>query len=393
MDIPDYGAALRDLPGSAPTDVAGSVSAIAQAAGAVDVVVYLVDFEQTVLVPLPSLGAHVELPVREPVEGTMAGRAFQGQEVVSAPRDEGCRVWAPILEGSDRTGVLALTLAVPFDEASSKRCTELGVLAGCLIAAEARYTDLYNLVRQRKAMSLAASMQWDLLPPLNLRTPEVASAALLEPAYEVGGDCFDHAVNGSNLDATIMDAMGHGVRSSMVASLALGTYRHDRREGQSLAVIHERLDQVLAKELNSDGFGAFVTGQLIRLALRTGELSWINAGHPLPLLVRQGRVLGTLRCHPSTPWGLGSPLQEQASEGLEPGDSVLFYTDGVVEGRSPDGEPFGLDRLISTVERTVASRRLTGELLRLLVHEILVHQTNRLRDDATLLLVTWNGPT
>ena len=60
--------------------------------------------------------------------------------------------------------------------------------------------------------------------------------AQLEPAYDVGGDCFDHAVNGPTIDVAIMDAMGHGLTSSIISSLAVGSYRHDRREGQSLAV-------------------------------------------------------------------------------------------------------------------------------------------------------------
>ena len=243
-------------------------------------------------------------------------------------------------------------------------------------------------------MSLAASMQWDLLPPLHLRTPEVESSAMLEPAYEVGGDCFDHAVNGSYLDAVIMDAMGHGVRSSMVANLAMGTYRHDRREGRSLTTMHGRLDDVISEQFGGEmGGDAFVTGQLVRLALRSGELTWINAGHPLPLLLRQRRVVRMLECPPSVPWGLGlgRPGLGPASEALEPGDAVLFYTDGVIEGRSRRGEAFGLDRLIDSIERASASQPV-GDLLRRLVREVLEHQDGRLRDDATLVFVHWTGP-
>ena len=60
-------------------------------------------------------------------------------------------------------------------------------------------TDLYNLDRRRRRMSVAASMQWDLLPPLVLKAENVAVAGLVEPAYDVGGDCFDCAVNGEFL--------------------------------------------------------------------------------------------------------------------------------------------------------------------------------------------------
>src|SRR5207342_2014376 len=119
-------------------------------------------------------------------------------------------VWAPIIEGSDRTGMLAMTLPRATDTTVAE-CEELGLLAGYLIATQARTTDLYNLRRRRRALSLAASMQWDLLPPLVLKTPSVTVAGLLEPAYEVGGDCFDYAINDNVLSVGILDAMGHGV--------------------------------------------------------------------------------------------------------------------------------------------------------------------------------------
>ena len=75
-----------------------------------DLVVYLVDFGRTMLEPLPDRSAHAELPTTEAVTGTMAGRAFTDQTAVTVERDGGIRVWVPVLEGSDCTGVLALTL-------------------------------------------------------------------------------------------------------------------------------------------------------------------------------------------------------------------------------------------------------------------------------------------
>ena len=63
-------------------------------------------------------------------------------------------------------------------------------------------------------MSLAASMQWDLLPPLVMQAGSVSIAGLIEPAYDVGGDCFDYSLNGPVFDFAIMDAMGHGVSSA-----------------------------------------------------------------------------------------------------------------------------------------------------------------------------------
>ncbi|MCU1494947.1 MAG: Protein serine/threonine phosphatase [Acidimicrobiaceae bacterium] len=378
---------LRALHDLAPNDVNDRLAQLARHAGAVDVVAYLVDFEQSMLFPIPDRGVHVDLPVGEPVRGTLQGRAFTERKLVSEPSDAGVLVCVPIFEGSECTGVLALTLRSDPNDDDRRLCEELGMFAGAAISIAARYTDLYNLVRRRKAMSLPASMQWDLLPPLRLSTNEATSNGLLEPAYDIGGDSFDHAANGFNLDVAILDAMGHGLAASLTASLAVGCYRHDRREGQPLRLMHEHLDAVVADRF---GGAAFVTGQLARLDVRTGELTWVNAGHPGPLLVRDRRVVRALRCQPSLPWGLGGRLREQAVEMLRPGDGVVFYTDGVVEGRSSGGESFGIDRLVEAIEEAASSRAPTEVIVRQAIHEVLRYQNDRLRDDATLVWVDWH---
>ena len=56
-------------------------------------------------------------------------------------------------------------------------------------------------------------------------------AGIVEPAYDVGGDCFDYAANGPTFDLAIMDAMGHGLGSATVSGLAMGAYRNDRPRG------------------------------------------------------------------------------------------------------------------------------------------------------------------
>jgi serine phosphatase RsbU (regulator of sigma subunit) len=326
--------------------------------------------------------------VDEPVPDSPAGRAFAERSLISASTDDGTRVWVPIVEGSEYTGVLGLTLGGGLDDQDRRRCEELGLLAGAAISLAAQSTDLFALVRHRKSMSLPASLQWDLLPPLRVKTPEAASTGLLEPAYDVGGDCFDHAVTGSTFNVAIMDAMGHGLSSSILSSLALGSYRRDRREGQSLAIIHERIDAVVAGQFGRE---AFVTGQLAQLNLRSGELTWVNAGHPMPLLVRDGRVISTLFCQPSLPWGLEGQLREQAIEQLRPGDAVVFYTDGVVEGRSAQGESFGINRFVSAIEQAARSRIGSDVVLRRALDGVLAFQDHRLRDDATVLWLDWSG--
>jgi serine phosphatase RsbU (regulator of sigma subunit) len=384
----DLGASLRRARESDPAGIPEVLANAAADLGATDVVVYLVDFGQTVLEPLPDRAAHADLPATEEVAATMAGRAFVDQRVVTAERPGGVRVWVPILEGSDRTGVVALTLPA-VDDALLEASEEVGLLAGYLIAAHARCTDLYNLHRRRRSMSLAASMQWDLLPPLVLNTGTVAVAGLLEPAYDVGGDCFDYAANGPVFDFAIIDAMGHGLDSAIVAGLALGSYRHDRREARSLPVTHDALASTIKEQYHGQ---TFATGLLCRLDTENGVLTWTNAGHPLPLLIRGGQVIGELQCKPTPPWGLLEGKPTVATESLEPGDSLLLYTDGVTEARTPDGTQFGLQRLIDVAQNHASDLLRPEEVVRQLVRSVLEHQNDVLADDATIVLLRWDGP-
>ncbi|HSS08609.1 MAG TPA: GAF domain-containing SpoIIE family protein phosphatase [Acidimicrobiales bacterium] len=384
----EYAGLIRAVKRADPADVADVMVSAAAELGGADVVVYLVDFEQQVLEPLPDHSTHDELPHSEEVGTTIAGRAFIQRRATTAQRPDGTRVWVPIIEGSDPTGVLALTIPEA-DEAALATCEDLGLLAGYLIAAQARVTDLYNLHRRRRAMSLAASMQWDLLPPLTLASRRVVAAGMLEPAYEIGGDCFDYALNGTYLDVAIMDSMGHGLSSAMVAALAMGCYRHDRREGRNLEHIHRNLDAIIAHECDGE---AFVTGLIGRLDLNTGDLTWINAGHPPPMLVRHGQVIGPLDGPPAFPWALGPSDVEVNTTALEPGDSVLFYTDGVIEARGGRREDFGAARLADVIGQHASDQLSIGLIVRLVIRAVREHHGGRLHDDATVLMIHWPGP-
>jgi len=384
---------MRIAQGADPASVPDVVVRIAADLGATDVVVYLVDFAQTTLEPLPGRATHSELPGSEEVASTMAGRAFVDQCPAIAERSDGVRVWVPIVEGSDRTGVLAVTVPTATDEIVAA-CEELGLFAGYLIATHARSTDLYNLHRRRRALTLPASMQWDLLPPLVLKTDRLVVAGILEPAYEVGGDCFDYALNDAAFDLAVFDPVGHGVMSALIAAVCVGSYRHDRRENRTLEYMHRNVDVAVADQFADM---AFTTGQLARVDLDSGRLTWTNAGHPLPLLVRGGQVIKELDCKPTLPWGLGmlaepgSSAPTVATTALEPGDSVLFYTDGVVEAHMPGGEQFGVERLADLIGQHAADELEPEEIVRRLVRAVLEHQDDHLADDATMVLVQWNG--
>lgn len=169
--------------------------------------------------------------------------------------------------------------------------------------------------------------------------------------------------------------------------MAVATCRNARRQGADLAQASQAIEDALIEQF---GLTRYVTGVMADLDLRTGQLTWINRGHPLPVLIRGGRWSRELRCRPAASMGtaLGLPVTV-CREHLQPGDRVVFHTDGVVENRDSERREFGLDRFINFVTRHHAGNLTVHETLRRLVHAILDYHQGRLEDDATVLITEW----
>jgi len=394
-------ALLADAHLAAPYQIAALVARHAATLGADDALVYLVDLQQRVLVPFidpggPGVGRLVE-PLG--VDATLPGRAFQHVEVLTQDTADGrTRVWVPLLDGVERLGVLGVTVdaAVAAEIGSGLvgvRLRRFATLVAELIMTKTMYGDTIVRLRRQAGMGLAAEMQWSLLPPLTFACREVTIAAALEPAYEVAGDTVDYAVDAGWARVAVLDGMGHGLRSAQLATLAVAAYRNARRADRSLtdtaALIHDTL-------IDAFGGTAFATAVLAELDTNTGMLSWVNAGHPPPLLLRQGKFVRSLHSHPVLPLGLvvtGRPPATIAvgREQLQPDDRVLLYTDGVTEARSPTGAFFGDQALIDLLRRNFAAGLPAQETMRRVVHALLDHQQGQLTDDATLLLLEWRN--
>ncbi len=381
-----YPAALAELRRGVGVDLHDVLSAAVSPLDGHDPVVYLADFGHRVLIPLP-VAMSRPIPAEEDVATTLAGRAFVTGQPMTAERDGEARVWVPIIEGTERTGVLALTVPTVDPEILAD-LELLGVFAGLAISCIATVSDIPHLRRRIRTMSLAATMQWELMPPLAATTDRVSIAGVLEPAYDIAGDGFDYAINGGEVDFALLDGMGHGIPSGMLTALAVGAYRYARRQHSSVAGMHAAVHDAVAGQYAGE---AFATGIIGRLSTGTGDLQWSCAGHPPPLLLRGRKVVAELSCDPALPFGLDAAAPVVARYTLQPGDAVLLYTDGVVEARTPRGEEFGLDRLRDFLEREAASEHPAEELLRRLVRAVLDYQGGDLRDDATLLLLQWAG--
>ncbi|MEO6711822.1 MAG: PP2C family protein-serine/threonine phosphatase [Mycobacteriales bacterium] len=364
-----------------PGELPSVVDDHARMLGASASALYLVDREQLTLCQMGDESSRV------PIEGTIAGRVFATEEIFWSEADTISRLWVPVRDGIERLGVLSLEFGGR-DDAIEPACAAFASLVAELVVTRGMYGDAMECTRRTHQMTIAAEVQWGMLPPGTFGTSRVTISGAVEPAYEIGGDAFDYAMNGDHLHFCLLDGMGHGLNAAMLVAVALATYRNARRARMHLGETAISIDGVVTGQYDGD---RFVTGLLGELDCVTGELHFINAGHPAPLLIRRGRVVKELSAAPLLPFGFGDAQLAASTECLEPGDRVLIYTDGVVEARRDDGEFFGEHRLIDFIERESASGQSSPEILRRLTTAVLSHQAGALQDDSTLLLVDWLG--
>ncbi|MFI7227452.1 PP2C family protein-serine/threonine phosphatase [Nonomuraea angiospora] len=370
-----------------PQLVAPLVAEEVRRIGGWDVSILLQDYDQVMLVPLPGRGLTGGDPL--PIEGSWAGEAFVSETRVEHPVADGIRMYLPLLDGSDEVGVMALTLS-RVDDDDRRLLRRLAGLVADMLVTKNSYTDQFFLARRRRPMSVSAEIQWSLLPPLAMGIPQVEVAGIMEPAYDVAGDSLDYALNDEVLHIAVIDAMGHGMNAAVLATVAIGAYRHARRANVGLAELYEFMDTAINEQFGPD---QFVTAQMVRLDIESGHLEWVNAGHPAPLLIRGNRVIEALEGAGTLPVGFGGATPRINTRQLVRHDRVLFYTDGVVEEHEAGGEQFGEERLINSIEQVGPRTRSVQEMVRGLSHALMRQRKGMTSDDASLFLVEWRGGT
>ena len=367
-DLLDHSHTLR--PDQLPTVIRDA----ARRLGADDAVIYVVERDQRLLVALDDPGSTLD------IDGTIAGRAYRTRTDLDGEEDR----WVPLLDGADRVGVLRVVHDRADDHLFFARMRWLASIAALLVVTKQHFGDAIELAKRQQPMSIAAELRWALLPPLTYRNDHIEIAAMLEPVYEVAGDALDYSVHDGRAHVALFDAMGHGIEATRMANLAVAAYRNSRRSGNDLEETATLIDAVL---LDQFGPERFVTALLLTLDLRTGEVHFVLCGHPRPLHLRGGHVIGQVDATVTVPLGLGvNPTVSTAR--LEVGDRLLLFTDGVIEARAPDGSEFGLERLSDFVTRAVLAAEIPSETARRLAYDVVDH-AERLRDDATLVLLGW----
>ncbi|HEU4811240.1 MAG TPA: PP2C family protein-serine/threonine phosphatase [Nocardioides sp.] len=326
-----------------------------------------------------------------PFDGGPEERAVREQQVqVVAPDrpetagDVEWRVLAPVTERGEIIGLLELVLPDQPQPESLGDIARLAHVLAFVVIANRRHTDLYEWGQRTRPLSLSAEIQHRLLPgPQTCEAGAFTLAGWLEPAAGIAGDTFDFSLGRNELHLSLTDAMGHGVAAALTATLCVGSLRNSRNEDASLLEQLEAANRALVDHAIAGALEDFVTGLVGRVDLRNGTMDLVNAGHIAPYLAR-GEHVRAIELPVDLPLGLFRSTTYRASHlSLEPGDRIVFVTDGMVERNA-----FGVD----LPEAIGATRSLhPREAVRALADGVLDATGHELSDDATVLCLDWHG--
>lgn len=294
----------------------------------------------------------------------------------------------PLTLRNTAIGVLAAGKSEPFTGEEQESLAFLGGEAGAAVELAARYTDSIDVARRRATPSLAAELQSAQLPPRSLHDRRVEVTGAVEPAYEVGGDWFDYALDGDRLFVAVCDGVGRDLVATNVSYLTLGAVRNARRRGADLPGILESTHRTLVESTSEEQFATLV---MAFIYLDSYEMEIISAAHPPPLF---------FPADPTQPSGAldisgglyppvgafdtktGYTVERQV---LEPGSRLLFFSDGAPERLDADHRQLGTDGLLHYADsrRKLRRRAFTGGLMR----DVMNHGDSQIQDDVTVLSV------
>jgi phosphoserine phosphatase RsbU/P len=236
--------------------------------------------------------------------------------------------------------------------------------------------------KQQRELEEAGLIQRGLLPTTIPQVGGVQLAVAWQPAYGVGGDCFDLLGFGQVLGISIADIAGKGLPAALLMSNLQAAVRAFAQETVAPSSICNSVNRLLCRNMAP---GRFATFCFARIDVAGRRITFSNAGHNPPLLVRAdggveplsggGMVLGVF---PENTY-------EQAELPLKPGDRLVFYTDGITEARDTAGEEYGDERLAAAA---VKHRGLDADRMKdALIEDVTRFNNGTFEDDATLIVV------
>ncbi len=324
-----------------------------------------------------SLPARTRVPLHKGLTGTAAGerRVLRINDVTDDSRYIRCEsgvavrseLVVPLLMQDRLIGVLDLESQEP--HAFTLEHERMLSTLGSYVAIALENARLYEEARQserrlRDDLDTAREIQMRLLPTGAREVPGLDLAAAYVPARELGGDFYDFLPYGQGrLGFMLGDVSGKGTAAALYGSLAIGTVReivvdHACEPACMLALLNQRL---LGARLDS----RFIAMLFAVYDASRRKITLANAGGPYPLLVRNGRVQA-IRVE-GVPLGLIPETEyDETSIDVEPGDVLLFASDGILESENAAQEEFGPDRLtalLSAISPGDSAREIAEQIL------------------------------
>ncbi|MEU5055393.1 PP2C family protein-serine/threonine phosphatase [Streptomyces sp. NPDC056121] len=377
----------RAVRSAAPYDLLDTLrAALIEHYQAVKVDLLMADYSLTVLQPVTELPYTAEpLSVHDSPEG----RAFGSQEPHGyAVRHEGAvDLHLPVTVRGDRLGILSVR--VPEQDCTPDAVTELAALAeivGHAIVVAERDTDIFLQARRARRLTLAAEMQWQLLPARACSRQEYAIGAQLEPAYAIHGDNFDWAATAQTLTLTITNGMGEGIQASLLTNLAVNALRNARRAGIGIADQAALADQALYAQHRGE---QYVSTLLLSFELATGRVQVVDAGSP-QLWRQRDRNVERIHFEAQLPLGMFEETEYITQDfEAQPGDRLIFVSDGVYDAVSESGEPYGRQMLARAIQSV--SLLPAAAVPRAILQELSAYLKAVADDDALVVCVDWFG--
>ena len=293
------------------------------------------------------------------------------------------------------------------------RCIELGAeeylpkpfnptllrarVGACLEKKRLRDAVKANLSRLENELLAARRLQLDMLPRdfphWSTKTP-LDVHARMEPAREVGGDLYDFFFASPSVFCCMVgDVSGKGAAAAMfmartrsLVRMAMELLQRDHPRKVSPAIAASAVNRELCQD-NRERM--FVTLLLCFIDLGSGAVSYVNAGHPVPYLIRSVGSPERLAGRPDAPLGVDAATDyENRTETLLPGDVVFLYTDGVTEATNAGGEFYSDHRLQAALERL--SNAKAEHVVRTIEGGVAAFVGGtHIADDVTMLAVRW----
>ena len=241
-------------------------------------------------------------------------------------------------------------------------------------------------------LDVAAKIQSSMLPCIFPAFPdrnEFDIYATMDPAKEVGGDFYDFfMVDADHLAFVVADVSGKGVPAALFMVIGKTLIKDHTGLHDDLGEVFTEVNNILCAS-NSEEM--FITAFEGVLNLKTGELRYVNAGHEIPFLCRNGGVFEPYKVRAGFVLaGMQGIRYRAGSIQLEPGDKVFQYSDGIPEAINSEKAPYGMKRLESVLAKN--SEKAPSELLSLVKADVdaFVGDADQF-DDITMLCIEFKG--